>query len=293
MEDSLQLQKDAIKKLQEQIKIAGKMPVGTDLSPIAALVDEWTGSKFAATYKQPFSEQDRFELINTLNGQVGKAAHNLASDELNELKSKLLGKADIRAQQLELNKQKEARLADKQQWQKTQRDEVSDKQLETLNSYKTTIQNMDQIAELKKKVNTGPLVEKYQQGLKLVGTQDPDYTTLQTASGLNLFEYIKNQSGAAYSDKELQTLKNNMPHIGDNDQEFDRKLSIVKQIVERKSNNTIESLQNLQGKVVPSGYMNSLPPQSTQGPQEQVRTIMENGKPVNFRLNSQGMWEEQ
>lgn len=140
-----------------------------------------------------------------------------------------------------------------------------------------TLETLDMISDMKRGVNTGKWAEKYQQSREwLPGTsKDTKFADLEQYSGMNLFDYVKAQSGAAYSERELQNLKNNMPNVGDDDTTFNTKLKNLKNIISKKRESKIKALQ------VAKKDVESLPTkQPTSAPTKQkypVGTILKSG----------------
>lgn len=66
-----------------------------DLSPLAALVDNWTGSNMARSYKAPESAQERRREIGGLQNAIGQAGVQASGTELAALKALADGNMDI------------------------------------------------------------------------------------------------------------------------------------------------------------------------------------------------------
>lgn len=143
------------------------------------------------------------------------------------------------------------RRKDALDYSKEKGDRPSDKQVETIGGIQNSLNMLDRIGGFKKGVNTGPYASKMQQAKPyLPGMEkDPGFVDLEQTTGLNLFDYIKQQSGTAFSDKEYSNLQKNMPNVEDDDATFNRKLANIKQILQQKQQNTTKTIEK-QGKNV-------------------------------------------
>lgn len=79
---------NALSNLQYQ-KGLTDTPIQTDLSPLVALTDSWTGSKLAQGYKQPETVQDRQALMQKLQGELDKNSQGMSEQQVQLLKAQL------------------------------------------------------------------------------------------------------------------------------------------------------------------------------------------------------------
>ncbi len=117
---------ESIKNLKDVINKYGQRKTGIDLTPLAALTDAWTGSRFASSYTPPESEEQKQKTIITLKDRLAerettdKQKHNYmnylvqqanAKKVQSEQLSKLKGLIDA-----EKKAQTQAKEAQKQQY---------------------------------------------------------------------------------------------------------------------------------------------------------------------------------
>lgn len=199
-----------------------------------------------------------------------------------------------RLQDMDLRKQKESRLGSQFDFTKEQKDELSDKQVETLTGFDNVLNTLAKIPDLKSKVNTGPYAAKMQNAKNYIpGMEaDPDFTALQQLSGLNLFDYVRNQSGASYTAQELEALRKNSPDIYDDDKTFKVKFKNFMKVVEDKKNQFVSNAAKTQGKNVPETRNQQKSPANSIDPRvesfmkknnikdvnEAIKILKENGK---------------
>lgn len=99
--DSLDQQKSGISDTQSQLEAYKGMPSQLDISPLAALVDQWTGSNLSQAYNRPVSNEERLKTISGLQNAVQKARGGLSESELELLKNTLGDKkATVAAEEL-------------------------------------------------------------------------------------------------------------------------------------------------------------------------------------------------
>lgn len=63
--------------------------VGTNMAPLASLIDNWTGSNFASSYKQPMSEEERALKLMELKRQLQDQRKGLSQAEIDLLKTQM------------------------------------------------------------------------------------------------------------------------------------------------------------------------------------------------------------
>lgn len=219
---------------------------GIDFSALYGLASPQVAQALMASQgkKSAFSE-DEERTMKAL--EIALGMEKAQKDEIGDYQAKRL---DLMEQRLQLTKERQANLQEQRAWSREQKDEVSDKQLETVTGFQNVSERLQEIAEMKKRINTGPYATMAQ-GLKRYTTgEDPDFAAFSAMSGQNLFDYVKNQSGVQYSAKELDNLKRNMPTIEDNDEAFVSKLSAVVDIVQKKQKRFLTNVEKYQGKKV-------------------------------------------
>jgi hypothetical protein len=91
LQDSIRKQIAAQRKIQKQNqrmakRLAESYEQETDYSPLAALVDTWTGSNFARNMPDPESAEDRMRLVNYYNQQGAQAGQSALKNELGLLR---------------------------------------------------------------------------------------------------------------------------------------------------------------------------------------------------------------
>lgn len=89
--DALREQAEGLKTQQLMAKMFAENPGQLDLTPLAALVDSQTGSKFAASYKVPTGAADKQKEVLALQNALQKNRDALSDDHVNLLKSQLGG----------------------------------------------------------------------------------------------------------------------------------------------------------------------------------------------------------
>jgi len=123
----------------------------------------------------------------------------------------------------------------------------SDKQTENIANTAYIGEVLRDIRRLKTGVNTGPISSRVEGVKGFVADKDPKYVALEGVSGKFLADYLKTISGAAISELEMKRLKENVPHVGMNDEEFMIKLDNFEKIFTKGINKTIKAYR-AQGK---------------------------------------------
>lgn len=115
---------------------------------------------------------------------------------------------------------------------------------------KNMLNEFNQIKELKKKVNTGPVSEFGRDVVdskvgQLFGlTNSPESTQLRIKVGKQLAEYIKGISGATVSEPERAKLTALLPKEGDDDAKFDSALEATRQGIINHMNMKLQSFKD-------------------------------------------------
>ena len=117
----------------------------------------------------------------------------------------------------------------------------SDVQIKAIADASALFDSLNVIEQLKPGVNTGPIAAKYQEGKKYITKKDPKYVKLEGISGKALVEYMKSISGAAIAESEVQRLKNIVPNVDMDDEEFMIKLRQFRNELKRSIKSFIEA----------------------------------------------------
>lgn len=87
--DSLKNQGLSVAALKKQLGETTNKDLPLDLTPLAALTDAWTGSKFADSYKPTETYKDRQAAIAKLRDEIQKSEGSLSENEMRGLKDQL------------------------------------------------------------------------------------------------------------------------------------------------------------------------------------------------------------
>ena len=230
-----------------------------DLSPLFALASPNVAASLRASVQKPtaFSQDEqRLAKAAALEGEdedrnikLQKAIATLKGHGITEYQQRRL---DQRERSLDRRERSEVRREKKDVWRREEKDELSDKQLESVTGFDNSIAELAEIAKMKESVNTGPMMYQAQRLREFAGGgMEPKFASISARSGQNLFSYIKGQSGAQYSDKELTKLKQNMPNVEDDDNTFKAKMATVQEIIANARGRFIRNVRVYQGKNVP------------------------------------------
>jgi len=186
-----------------------------------------------------------------------------------DLKKNLSG--FLRKTTKELDIDREKRLKEKQAWQVGEKDEVSDKQLESINSLNIMKEMANKAKQLKSKVNTGVYSQKMHEASRFLpfDVQNEDQAALTQIIGTNLADYIKDISGAAVSEQEAERLRKNLPTMNDDDKIFNRKMEEFQKILDKTMKTRIVNMKDYQGKYIPEDRMIKT---------DKVKIVLPNGK---------------
>ena len=133
---------------------------------------------------------------------------------------------------------------------KSEKDELSDKQLGDLNNFDNILRLSDEINLRKKSIDTGPLQSAKEKALSFFGANDPEFASFKSDTIDQLVSYIRSISGTAVSDQERKLLVNSVPDVSDNDAVFEAKLKAFQDRVKNNKNIFIENVKKQQGKLV-------------------------------------------
>ena len=151
----------------------------------------------------------------TMGGQIFDRPEDIMEGETYRQKQILphrVAATDQGQQRIDLAKQKTAGL--------------SDKQVQSLSSYKAVLGDIEEIKRLKPGVNTGPFISRWNRFTQVLGFQDmsSDFVKLRTSTNSLLANYLKSISGAQVSAEEARRLYAVVPRIEDDDNVFNDKL---------------------------------------------------------------------
>ena len=168
-----------------------------------------------------------------------------------------------------LQKKKEKRMQEKQAWQIGEKDEVSDKQLESLSSLMEMKRTLQRIKDLKKKVNTGAIQQlKFEAQKYLPGNRNSDRIALNALVGTNLSKYIKGISGTAVSEPEARRLSQNIPSMELDDKEFNRMIKEYEKTLDETIGIRMKNMKEFQGRTIPKNMSEYL----------EMREVLNKGK---------------
>lgn len=232
----------ATKELIERLRQPVQEQV--DLSPLLALASPHVAqqlSRAIENQREPLSmEEQRLKIASDKELSLPQARNSNNSDEL-------------RRAELVLKAIKEDRLERGFSWKKAENDELTSKEVDKITGLDDIEAELKEIEELKKGVNTGPMVEYYQKLREKVGPgKDPKYAALETRTGQNLFKYVHGISGTAFTAKELEMLQNQVPSMNQDDKTFNEKMQIYKDIIKKGRERYIRNLQQYKGKNIPN-----------------------------------------
>jgi hypothetical protein len=93
--EGIQLQKQNIKDTEAEFSSVLKRNPTVDLTPLASLVDAWTGSNFAGSYKPGFTGEQKNQLVKSYRQLLSNQKKELSESELALLKTKLTGQTAL------------------------------------------------------------------------------------------------------------------------------------------------------------------------------------------------------
>jgi len=131
-----------------------------------------------------------------------------------------------------------------------EKNELSDKQVETLTQYDFAIDSVDRIRELIPGITTGPITSRVNALKQYLDTSPTAYNELRSETIDSLSQYIKSISGAQVSDKEREFLERAFPNINDAPKVFLDKLNQLENRVRQRRFRFVKNVSNFQGKSV-------------------------------------------
>ena len=235
-------------KVQEAGKFAVKAPTaGID---IPSLGEVTTGPSISDIQ----AKLGMLKQLERLKGRPGGLTeYQKRTLGLQEESLGLRGKAqELREKELEqLKLPGERRRVEQFVHRKKEKDELSDKQTNDLNSLEDGLGLGNRMKALMPvvKENLGFYASAIEEGKRYIPytEKDPDFVEMQQIVGTELADYIKTISGAAVSEQEAQRLRKNIPTMDDKPNEFERKLKTFMSLLEGYKTNKITSFKK-QGK---------------------------------------------
>lgn len=182
---------------------------------------------------------------------------NSVDSGLSEYERRKLAQTDrslaIRESELEgIVKPREARLGEQFAHKKSEKDELSDKQVEEIASLDKGLGLGAEIQNLLPQVEKfiGPYASKLEEGSRYIPgvERDPNFVLMQQRVGTTLADYVKAISGAAVSEQEAQRLRKNIPTMEDKPAEFKTKLNEFNRLLEEYKNTKLKAYKQYQGK---------------------------------------------
>lgn len=146
-----------------------------------------------------------------------------------------MGNLDAKRQGLGLSKE---RL----DWNKIQRDELSDKQVETITGIDNVMDDLEKLEGLKQEFTTGPIEGRVERIKAYIGKQKGARAALQSQIKKVLSAYGKAISGAAIGEQEFARLEEQIPKDTDSDEMFADKLANFKDSIENSRYRIIDNV---------------------------------------------------
>lgn len=186
-----------------------------------------------------------------------------------------LKSTEQRDQDLQLKEKAEQRRREGFEFTKSQKDELSDKQLQDITSQDNAIKFIDEIRNYKaqNKIETGQLADKRNQAGQLVNIDDPKVSTFRAMVGQQLADYVKSISGAAVSDQERAILEKLVPKMNDSEATFASKLDQLQTKLNKFKENELQMMKKGQGKAV-----EALKQSSEEAQSDKVRIQLPDGR---------------
>jgi hypothetical protein len=156
---------------------------------------------------------------------------------------------ELSRERLEDARKKEGRLGEKQKWQMDEKNEISDKQTETVNNYKLSIAALDSIGKKARLFDKGPVADRVASMRRFLGNDNAKVTAFKAETGRMLANYMRSISGSAIAEQEAQRLSKLVPSPELSDASFVEVLKTFKEELERSKRITLESFEQ-QGKNV-------------------------------------------
>lgn len=134
-----------------------------------------------------------------------------------------------------------------QNWREKEKGELSDKQVEAVDSLDQTMGVIDEIDELKPAFGTGPLTSRVADFRRATGFDDAKMTAFKQKLGRNLANYIRSMSGLAVTDQERAYLTTLVPNDKLDDAAFLESIKTFRNELERTKSRKLENFRR-QGK---------------------------------------------
>lgn len=219
----------SIKRQDEVMDLNNKAQVNDPKSPVSVFAREW------------FEKQAGMKLSDKVSAsqikEMGTSVNNLLSQQIR------LANLDLRKEDIGLKREGEQRRKEHEEFAKKKYSDLSDKQAEQISLADDLLAELDQVAGMKKMLDTGPIADKVAWLKTTIGAGDPDITTTKQRLGRIMSDYMKKISGSAISDREAQRLANNIPSFKLNDNEFVAALASWRKDLEESRSRFLESLK--------------------------------------------------
>lgn len=112
--ESLKAQGVSIDELKGRLSATQSQELPLDLTPLAALVDTWTGSNLAQTYRPPETKKERQAAVDRLQQQILQAQQGLSENEIAMLRSQLNNQFQMENMLAQAEKSKQAQSLERE-----------------------------------------------------------------------------------------------------------------------------------------------------------------------------------
>lgn len=124
-----------------------------------------------------------------------------------------------------------------------QKGSLSDKQVESVKGFETSLSAMDTIDNLKSGVETGAFAGRAQGVGEIFGLSSEQFTQLKAETENVKAEFLKAMSGAQVSEQEARRLANIIPNTNDDDNVFIAKSKQFREVLERHKAQIMHAIQ--------------------------------------------------
>lgn len=205
------------------------------------------------------SGKDLYKYFPYLQQDLAQHYRNVNKKHDDEMSAYQKRSLALRERELGLREKGETRRGAQFEHKKEEKDELSDKQTETITALDTgddIMKRVDALMSEDMDEMLGPVASRYEGAKSLVpGTEgaDENFVKVRALVGENLAKYVKNLSGTAASDAEIARLQKNVPNVTDKPKEFKAKLKIYRETLKDIRKRTVDNIKK-QGKD-PSQFM--------------------------------------
>ena len=162
-------------------------------------------------------------------GQKTLTEAQKAQQEIEKLKE--AGKNARQAENIALRENALELGKDKFNWQKIEKNELSEKQVDRISGMNTTLDSLDKLEGMKT-FSTGPLTGRIEAAKRFLGEGDAKKTAMAAQLRMILSQYGKSISGAAIAEPEMKRLEMQLPQETDSNEQFAAKLANFKDEIE-------------------------------------------------------------